>query len=471
MSSGQEVTLIVDVNDSSASFSDGWQVVEDPAWYGGKAAFYDASHGGTSNDFNMSFHGTSISFYGGVISSKVMGDDNNGILLSGRPEIRTVWYQSPPLPDKNHEIATRDNKYVYIDYALIKAGRTTDFSAQTIFVDNSKEDEIRYTGQWSASVDDMFAHSPPNVTDLPLIWQAANRTASRSNTTGTSISVYGILPQAQNFTVDFIMDDTVQSRKYPQEDSYESDNAINYKFYENMTLSPGSHTLTVNVRDFLEGSAFWLDYITYTPSFSFIHEKPTFIRSSEDQQLPPSSSPVSKSLVYGPIGAVVGSIIAGLIVVACAVVFYHLRTKRSASREDAQITSGIEPFTTRFEGDSKPRPTKWRELFPSEDIENLNDQMGERPQLEPLRIPQNMVEIQERNDEIALLTAQMERSDEPSRIELYATINMLRTELERLVRENSPPEYWRSDVANVASAGRPNSRSGTLPSYDDGEAP
>ena len=86
----------------------------------------------------------------------------------------------------------------------------------------------------------------------------------------------------------------------------------------------------------------------------------------------------------------------------------------------AMVASSVEPFATRFTGDSKPKPTKRRESFPSEDTANSDDPMDERGfHLAPQHVLQNMTEAQKRSNEIALLTAEMEHSDNPTRGELF----------------------------------------------------
>jgi hypothetical protein len=65
----------------------------------------------------------------------------------------------------------------YIDYALIEAGSTTNFSAKTIFVDDTNEAEIWYTGQWMDPRDVLPLWVPPNL---------GNQTVRCSNTPGDS---------------------------------------------------------------------------------------------------------------------------------------------------------------------------------------------------------------------------------------------------------------------------------------------
>ncbi|KAK7028937.1 hypothetical protein VNI00_014775 [Paramarasmius palmivorus] len=282
------------------------------------------------------------------------------------------------------------------------------------------------------------------------------------------MSVYGLYNRSANYTVDFIIDGSNEHRKYPQDNPVASDGIRNYNIYGNTTLTPGNHTLIVNITSVSSDAYFYLDYITYTPSFSFIHQKPTFVRKPEDQQLPPSSSasvppslptntsPPTKPLLLS-MGALVGIVIAGLSMVIFAGLFKCFWKKRSASRKEAKITSRMEPFATRFASDVKSRPNKWRELFPSEDMEsNAIEPRGEgSSHLASLRVP----EVQFRMDS---LTAEIQNSDDLTRRELLARNNMLTMEVERLIRENAPPEYGGS----VVGLERSNSHSGTLPSYN-----
>ncbi|KAK7028928.1 hypothetical protein VNI00_014765 [Paramarasmius palmivorus] len=478
MSGSQQVTLIVDVDDSSATFQDWgyWQYIEDPVWYGEKVAFMSGpmsnlgSLSGTLQPvtyFNMSFHGTSITFSGFVADSRVELDDipTTEIAFRANPLKVTVsyWYQSPPLLDQEHKVQAKFNTFNYVDYALINAGSTTDLATKTIFVDDANE-EMWYTGQWKVEANATYLCNTSNpIPALPYYFYAANRTVHSSNTSGdsfefrfsgTSISVYGLHAPSGDYAVDFIVDGSIRRANYPHDHDPQDGWMTNYKFYENTTLSPGNHTLVVNVTD-VRNSSFLLDYITYTPSFSFIQEKPIFIRGSADSQ---ASQTRSLGL---HIGAIVGIVIGSVFIIITIGLFYLSRRKRSTSRKAANVSWPVEPFTTRFAGGTKPKPAKWREMFG--DTYNLMDPTGETSHLEPIGLPQNTAEIQQRNAEIASLTTEMENSDNPTRGELFARINMLTMEVERLMRENAPPEYGRNDFGQ-----RPGSL-GTLPSYDHRE--
>ncbi|KAK7028939.1 hypothetical protein VNI00_014777 [Paramarasmius palmivorus] len=465
----QQVTLIVDVDDSSSpSKADNLQYSEDPVWYGGNAALINASQS-ASPTFNMSFNGTSIALYGYALGSTVYLDDETSAQLTASANEATYWYESPPLSDQGYKIRALVGSDSYMDYALIKAGNTTDLERKTIFVDDANEDELWYTGEWIADTNLVYPHGLQNAR-LPPVYHPANHTVHHSRTlgdsfelrfTGTSLSVYGVHDPSGNYTVDFIMDGSIKRIVYPQVDFELSNSSsrypqgnltfgngdisgwmINYKVYENTTLSPGNHILVVNVTTLMDGSNFYLDYITYTPSFSFIHEKPTFIRGSSS-----TVSPVTL-----PIGVIVGIVIASLSVMVIAGGLCYCRRKRSTVKKEG------------FAADLKPKPTKWRELFPLQDTGSPESTVNELPPLAPMRIPTNMTEVQRRNDEIASLSAQIAGSDRPSRGELYARINTLTMEVDRLVRENAPPEYGGSDEGRRLS-----SREGTLPSYDHRE--
>ncbi|KAK7028929.1 hypothetical protein VNI00_014766 [Paramarasmius palmivorus] len=466
MSDSQQVTLIMNVDNSTALLARAqlWQYLEDPVWYGGSAAFIDASQFSPSQSsrpvFDTSFHGTSIALYGYVLESTVELDTT--IRANGSSQAAMDWYQSPLLSDQEHTIIAQFGDITIIDYALIQAGTTTDLSGKTIFVDDTNKDELWFTGQWHVSENERYSYRSPNsIPGFPTLYYPANRTVTLSSASGdsfefrfsgTSISVYGVYIASASYTVDFIMDDSVQRVNYTQ-DNKNKEWMINYKLYENTTLTPENHILVVNVTS-TSGAYFYLDYITYTPSFNSIHEKPTFIRA------PPVASGVPPGRSLGlPVEAIVGIIvIAGLSMVTFAGIFWWFWKKRSALRKDAKISAqSVEPFASHLAVGSKSRPTKWMHLFPSERTPNPIASSGEESShLAPLDIHQDMTEVQRRNDEIASLTAEIQHSDHPSREELLARISMLTMEVERLVRENAPPEYGGSDSGQRE----------TLPSYD-----
>ncbi|KAK7028930.1 hypothetical protein VNI00_014767 [Paramarasmius palmivorus] len=173
MSKSQEVILIVDVDNTSATFSrtndqhNVWQDLEAPIWYGGSAAFVNTS---PQAYFNMSFHGTSISFYGSTVglNSEVELDQDDKVVVqtANLGSQALYWYQSPVLADQEHEISAWVD-HAYVDYALIEAGSTTNLSGKTIFVDDANEDELWYTGEWTMDPDSMYPNQLPNSSGSP----------------------------------------------------------------------------------------------------------------------------------------------------------------------------------------------------------------------------------------------------------------------------------------------------------------
>ncbi|KAK7028936.1 hypothetical protein VNI00_014774 [Paramarasmius palmivorus] len=246
MSTSQQVTLIVDVDTTSALLSpaDDWQNFEDSVWYGGNAVRSNSAYSLAS--FNMSFHGTSITLYGYTDSGSVSLDTGRLANLSfpNPKNAATYWYQPPSLPDQEHELHAWVSNNTYIDYALIGAGSTTNLSGTTIFVDDANEDEVWYSGEWTVERDIAYPHgsSNPNPNSLSL-YDAANSTVHYSGTpgdsfefhfsgksfigyhilatisshpTGSNISIYGIyLPG--NSTVNFTMDDITRRIDYSQD--------------------------------------------------------------------------------------------------------------------------------------------------------------------------------------------------------------------------------------------------------------
>ncbi|KAK7028931.1 hypothetical protein VNI00_014768 [Paramarasmius palmivorus] len=400
--------------------------------------------------YEDTLQGTSISLYGYVPDFEVNLDARLGP-ESSSARTTTYWYQSPSLADQEHTIDAWFEDRAFIDYVLIQAGGTTDLSGKTIFVDDANEDEIWYAGQWKASADDDFGYSAPS--ESPTGYHTGARTIRKSTMvgdsiefrfSGSSISVYGMYHDAEEYsTIDFGLDGSITHIDFPPDLQRHLTGArVNYLLYENTTLVPGNHTLTLNVTSLANNSDFYIDYITYKSAFSFLHEKPTFIRGSDDQPSPAQSSGF-------PIGAIVGIVIAGLAITALS---YCLWRRRCVARKEAKIASSVKPFATYFAVDSNPKSTDGKGPFPYKGTARSTDLLGEGSSH---ITPQHMTEVQRRNNEITSLTARMEHSDIPTRGELFARINALTMEVERLVRENAPPEYGGS----VADLGRLNSRS------------
>ncbi|KAK7028916.1 hypothetical protein VNI00_014750 [Paramarasmius palmivorus] len=450
----------MDVDHSSAvlSAADNWQYFEDPVWYGGKIAVFNTCS--SSASLNMSFHGISIALYGYAHNPWVGLDNNSKLPLPSWRDVVSYWYQSSSLSDQEHELHAQIGGPSYIDYALIEVGSTTSLAGKTIFVDDAN-DEIWYTGQWTVLPSALYSHQSPDRTPGPKLpdgyHHTANRTARFSTTpgdffefhfAGTSISVYGFYSPPANYTVDFFVDNEISTQVQYKLGANEW--MMNYKLYENTMLSPGNHTLVVKITNLQDGSRFFLDYITYTPSFSFVHEKPAFVRVSNASLV--LSAPTQPSGL--PTAAIVGIVIAGLLFVVFVGTFYIPRIRRSVSRKQATVACSVESFATHFPSETKPKPLKWN---PSEDTNNSIDSIEEpKSTYEPPRIP---VEVQQ-NDDTASLAVEMRNSDDSTREELFARIIILTMELKRLVRENAPPEYGGSDVGQRLS-----SHSGALPSY------
>ena len=95
---------------------------------------------------------------------------------------------------------------------------------------------------------------------------------------GTSISVYGIFQWAKlgSISAVYTLDGVPSSQTYlvtadsPQRSQ---NDATNFVFYSKNNLSPGPHTLGIQITD-LVNQTYKLDYMVYSPSFSSFAEMP-----------------------------------------------------------------------------------------------------------------------------------------------------------------------------------------------------
>ncbi|KAK7028054.1 hypothetical protein VNI00_015005 [Paramarasmius palmivorus] len=499
-----QVTLILDdFRFFDRSNRSDWTTPSSPLWLEGNVLLVNGTNATGFNDlgqnFTTTFNGTSISFFGSALSTFVptvtvdQGDAQSVTL----PQIgvHTEWYRSPPLSDAEHTIQFTGLDLINIDYSIITAGESTSLSqSRPVVIDDSAEDEIWYRGQWKQEMNRIvqtdkitgdMAHSMNDTLHV-------SRNIGDSlefHFAGSDISVYGILELIPdgNFTLEFNLDGTTITRKdYPLEGKYKLfgyNTLTNYKFYENPGISPGNHTLLVNVTAVQGSQGFQLDYLAYAPMFTSVSQKPVFIRSDPE---------TIKSRL--PIGAIVGGTVGGTIVLLMVGIMVFWRRKRSKRLEEGmfsvgsfdignlsdtseQMTSVAEQFSTRFPFDSKPKVTKRRPIsqvpdFPvrqKPDTEHMlvigaGSSSSRQPQPNSSSARPENSQFQQRLNEISALSAELEQSEMPTRGELYERIEVLKRENERLMRDYVlPPEY----DGSVVGVRRTASRSVTLPSYDN----
>jgi hypothetical protein len=157
--------------------------------------------------------------------------------------------------------------------------------------------------------------------------------------------VYGILNVTDQgyFTLTFDLDGSTEQIDYPSTKDrklYKANTGIrtltHYLFHEKGSLNPGNHTLVVDVTAINQGAAnttaFMLDYLTYTPSFSYLSEKPTFVKGQlesppQSSQMSPSISETGSSTSHPRIGLIVGPVFGGTILLLLLAFVFRLRRK------------------------------------------------------------------------------------------------------------------------------------------------
>ncbi|KAJ7494114.1 hypothetical protein FB451DRAFT_1002632, partial [Mycena latifolia] len=175
-----------------------------------------------------------------------------------------------------------------VDYALVTIGESTVLRGQTILVDDSSS-EIIWNGNWTIKQN----YTLPVPCELALGPRSndtftdftANMTPHGNIFTlqcpGTSISVSGITPgdnQGLDWVLgmNFTLDESTTTTTFLRDSAYISKSHFTY--FTSRGLKSGNHTLVakiINVAGTQTPSAN-IDYITYTPSFLTLHDKPDF---------------------------------------------------------------------------------------------------------------------------------------------------------------------------------------------------
>ncbi|KAK7435053.1 hypothetical protein VKT23_019861 [Stygiomarasmius scandens] len=354
MSSG-DVLMILDA--ASIPFSGGWHRTDQSYYFGGHmAAFGGPTNNNQTGNFNVSFQGTNIAFFGetnGTSTFQVQIDDDDPFDAMvpdfGAQSNYTQWYQVPTLEDGIHTIKVSELQGG-LDYVVITAGPSTPFNETTnIMVDDDDTSEIHYSGDWDRNTD-IITINGGRPSGPPL-----GNTTHRTNTVGdsfifqfagTSVSLYGVFLGTETGSIDvgFNLDGQVSTKRIFVSPGAPPafDESPNYLFFSASELEAGNHTLSANITDASGSQKFVLDYILYTPSFSTLSSKPTFALP----QLPSSSvgsGPVStagsgsvdsqKGSSSAPMGAIIGGVASGIIVILLMLLtIFLIRRQRTSSR-------------------------------------------------------------------------------------------------------------------------------------------
>ncbi|KAJ6493851.1 hypothetical protein DFH09DRAFT_357596 [Mycena vulgaris] len=229
-----------------------------------------------------------------------------------------------------------------IDYALVTIGEFTDLQGQTILVDDSSP-EIIWNGNWTIRANytvPVPCQLPfmPRSDDVPYDFtanMAPHGNSSRFSTdggdsftfqfAGTSISVSGITPaddkgQDWLLRMEFTLDGNTTTTTFTRDPSYVT--KPHFSYFTSGPLKPGNHTLLAKITDVAGAQlpAAHIDYITYTPSFLTLRDKPNFGSSvANNTQSSGTPTPVPSHAVtpaeggqsHSSAGAIAGGVVGG----------------------------------------------------------------------------------------------------------------------------------------------------------------
>ncbi|KAK7031077.1 hypothetical protein VNI00_013678 [Paramarasmius palmivorus] len=492
MVSRSQVTLIID--DRDKSFITNISITPEPLSWDDPDAYRGSyiTQNTSSANAKITFYGTSISFWGHSGSSSL---ETTTVRIDSRDPVRVdpfkpefasyQWYQSPLLSDEEHIIECLDFDSGF-DFVLVTAGDTTPLSGRTILVDDSVIKEIWYDGQWLQKENQTYekynsAHEVAEPIDKTTHISTHPGDFFEFRFAGTAVSVYGILDvnTTGSFTLDFTLDGSQRRSIYPEEGRQTSVDVAtrnNFQFFTNTTLSNGNHTLRVDVVAVEGPQRFELDYITYAPSFDFVGQKPVFERpatptgsatgSPSSTARPsefasqPSQDAHPSTTRHVPIGAIVGATIGGLILLLAVAILLFLRAKRR-KRNPSESANAIRPFLSTSVNVMDQNPESISTMPKHRKARKQPLGGSESVQSTPTTSDAHPGRVRRGTEETSTLTNDLT----PSRVvELYDRINMLTRENQRLVRDYVlPPQY----NEGPATLGRSNSRTVTLPSYDN----
>ncbi|KAJ7906158.1 hypothetical protein B0H13DRAFT_2194357 [Mycena leptocephala] len=267
------------------------------------------------------------------------------------------FYTSGTLPAPGQMLLGLSNANgIMIDYALVTASNSTSFQGQTIIVDDASP-EIFWDGSWSAQ--DNF--TMPDVSFTANMSPHAN-TSHRSSSVGasftfqfagTSLLVSGITPGVVDAQADWLlkMEFTLDGNTTTNVFTPGADLLVKPHFVYFTTpfdAETGNHTLVAKVVDAVGSPppAARIDYITYRPSFATIADKPNFPPPAASATGPtgaPSASSATAIQHRSSVGAIVGGVIGGCLLLALLVgAFWLLRQRRTKEREQL----APEPFVS-----------------------------------------------------------------------------------------------------------------------------
>ncbi|KAF8797548.1 hypothetical protein BYT27DRAFT_7125254 [Phlegmacium glaucopus] len=297
-----------------------------------------------SNQFGtifMKFQGTSVAFFG-ITPSAFNGSQILSVSIDGSQPTNTSyddpnppsyrqWYQSPTLPQGSHQISLGHLAGTSLDFAVVAVGQDTPLAGQLAIVDN-EDPAFTFKGNWKQNKalfnSGQFPDGLPFHNSTQDSSTIGDQLTFRFTGTGQSAAIYGIFNWSNLglITLTFTMDGSSLSRTFrvttttPQFQSRLGQQQ-NFQFFSYDFLSPGNHTLVVNVTDRVN-QTFSFDYITFTPSFATLATRPnlTSLTDTASGDLSSSQSKLSP-------GAIAGIVISLIVVLLLGGVFF-LRRRR-----------------------------------------------------------------------------------------------------------------------------------------------
>jgi hypothetical protein len=118
--------------------------------------------------------GTSVAFFGNTPPARDSqwslysidgGPAHNSSFMDPSPSSSRQWYQSPVLPDGQHNITITHIASTSVDYAVITAGENTPLLRQVLIVDDA-DPSVSYGGSWTQNTG-MFTTSYDPFIGLP----------------------------------------------------------------------------------------------------------------------------------------------------------------------------------------------------------------------------------------------------------------------------------------------------------------
>ncbi|ESK87604.1 hypothetical protein Moror_1962 [Moniliophthora roreri MCA 2997] len=473
-----DVMIIVDDKNMTFNEPSLWRVSGTPRWYGGTSMWSSGTFlaNETFASFSLSFQGISIAFFGNspapdnspTFSINIDSQTSSATY----PELRadTQWYTSPILTDEPHEITLSNLDQIDVDYAIITPGDQTPLEGTTLTVDDS-DPEIVYYGQWKEENGRRFDQGI-EISVRPLRSTTHTSTSSGDSFVfqfaGTSISVHGLLPLkvVGSLDVTFTLDGSSSvSSVFPDPNS-KVDMLLqpNYLFYKSPTLTPGNHSLIVNVTGVVGEQSFIIDHLTYIPSFARLSQKPNFASTSAESGSTATattslSEPTGQTGSKKPrqhVGAIVGGVVGGVITLLAILLLLLLARRRHKAKEKGRAFAS-EPFSSMSAVDVATIQTR---INPSMDIQaRVPNAKSPSPPLSiasssVAREPMRQTEVQRRLDQISLLTSQIEeaQTNRHSNVDvemLYTKIDQLTKENERLMRGYMPPPAYEAGERTV----------------------